>query len=110
MRITVTDQNNGSDSRPRPADLRDAAQALLPRLRLEDLLAYLGDDTFVVLLPDMPVSAAEELLNEWSENLTSAGSGRGSGGPTIHASVGVCENGAEGLLGDEESVRIAQAL
>ena len=34
-----------------------------------DLLAYLGDHTFALLLPDMPVDEAEELLAKWSENL-----------------------------------------
>jgi capsular polysaccharide biosynthesis protein len=91
---------------PGPLDRRDAGQALLGRLRPQDVLAYMGDDTFAVLFPDLRIDVANDLLAPWGELL--AGRDRAEGG-AVHATVQTCECSADGLAGDEEIVRLAVA-
>jgi capsular polysaccharide biosynthesis protein len=45
--------------------LREVREQLTTTLRPEDLLAYLGDNTFAILYPDLLDSEAERHLSEW---------------------------------------------
>jgi capsular polysaccharide biosynthesis protein len=87
-------------------DRRDVAQALLGRLRPQDVLAYLGDDSFGVLFPDMRIDGANDVLGSWVEHLAVR---EGTEGGPVHATVQTCECSADGLAGDEEVVRLAVA-
>ena len=96
-----------SDGSPlRPLNRRDAGQALLARLRQHDVLAYLGDDTFAVLLPDLTAKEADEILDAWRDSLV-ARDGVATG--ALRVSAVTCECNAEGLSGAEEIVRRAWA-
>ena len=57
------------ESRTAASDLRDAAQALMPHLRPEDVLAYVGNDSFAAIFPDMPADPAAQLLDDWGHSL-----------------------------------------
>jgi capsular polysaccharide biosynthesis protein len=46
-------------------DLRDVRDELITTLRPEDLLAYLGDNTFAILYPDLLDSEAERHISDW---------------------------------------------
>jgi capsular polysaccharide biosynthesis protein len=100
---------NGSQAEIGPLDLRDAAQALLPQLRMEDVLAYLGDNTFAVILPDVRRKEAEKLILEWSDALPAIPR-HGGDESSLFASVDTCDCDAEGLVGGTESLRIARGV
>jgi capsular polysaccharide biosynthesis protein len=87
-----------------PLDRRDVGQALLGRLRPQDVLAYMGDDSFGVLFPDLRIDGANDVLTSWVEHLAAR---EGPEGGPVHATVQTCECSADGLTGDEEVVRLA---
>ena len=99
---------NGSmnGAAPGPLDRRDVGQALLGRLRPQDVLAYMGDDSFAVLFPDLRIDGANDVLTSWVEHLAAR---EGPEGGPVHATVQTCECSADGLSGDEEVVRLAVA-
>jgi capsular polysaccharide biosynthesis protein len=98
---------SSSDGSPlRPLSRRDAGQALLARLRQHDVLAYLGDDTFAVLLPDLSAAEADEILDSWQDHLVARD---GVASSSVRVSTEICECSAEGLAGAEEIVRRAWA-
>lgn len=98
---------SSSDGSPlRPLSRRDAGQALLARLRRQDVLAYLGDDTFAVLFPDLSAAEAAEILGAWQEHLVARD---GVASSSVRVSTEICECSAEGLAGAEEIVRRAWA-
>ncbi len=99
--------SNGQDRGPRPIDLRDAANAMMPRLRDHDVLAYLGDDRFAVMFPDMPLDKATKVLDSWSRGVADSTTGSRLG---LRTKVSVCECSAAGLIGDDETVRVADAI
>ena len=103
------ERTNGSGPGVEAEDLHEAAHALQPHLRPQDVLAYIGDNTFGVIFPDLPVNAAEERLTHWLEFLGAAGTSRDGDGP-VTADVRICECDARGFLGDAETVRIANAV
>lgn len=92
-------------------DLRRIAQVLHPTLREEDVFACLDDGTFAVMLPDMPVAEAEELLVDWELVIASILGGRDAG-PTSRpqVSTGVCEHRNHQFVGDEGAKRLAWLL
>jgi capsular polysaccharide biosynthesis protein len=98
--------SQGFGTPPLPIERRDAGQALLARLRPQDVLAYVGDDTFAVLFPDLSASRAEKILVDWRDRLATTS---GSGAASMLATVRTCECDARGLAGDEEIVRLACA-
>ncbi len=101
--------SNGTGPPPRPADLRDAAESLQSRLRAHDVLAYIGDQRFLLICPDLSQKRVRVILNEWNSYLGSSWAGeRGVDG--MHAEVQTCQCDAEGVLGDRESIRIAYDL
>lgn len=106
---TGDESSNGSDPGPTPEDLREAAHALQPHLRVQDIFAYIGDDTFGIIFPDLPVEPAREVLTDWTDFIDGAGTSRGDVKP-VRVSVRVCECDGKGFLGDAETVRIANAV
>jgi len=104
--VTVSNGHAGADAALLPLERRDAGQALMARLRPQDILAYVGDDTFAVLLPDLSADRTEEILAGWGDRLA----GRAGAAPvTLQVTVRTCECNADGLAGDEEIVRLADA-
>jgi capsular polysaccharide biosynthesis protein len=102
--VTLSNGHAGTDAALLPLERRDAGQALMARLRPQDILAYVGDDTFAVLLPDLSADRTDEILNGWGDRLA----GRAGAAPvTLQATVRTCECNADGLAGDEEIVRLA---
>jgi len=89
-----------------PLERRDAGQALQARLRPEDILAYVGDDTFAVLFPDLAAARAGEILVGWRDRLAETS---GAGSAAKLATVTTCECSSLGLAGHEEIVRLACA-
>lgn len=107
-RITLAagDPSTNGAAAPGPVDRRDVGQALLGRLRPQDVLAYTGDDSFAVLFPDLRIDVANDVLASWAEHLAAR---EGPEGGPVHATVQTCECSADGLVGDEEVVRLAVA-
>ena len=91
-------------------DPEPIAEALRPTLRRDDALAWLGEGTFAVLLPETPVAEAGMLLSAWRATVTELPDGelRGSGG--LDVSTGVCEYRDSAFVGDRETTRVAGVL
>lgn len=104
--VTLSNGHVGKDAALLPLERRDAGQALMARLRPQDVLAYVGDDTFAVLLPDLSADRTEEILDGWGDRLAGK---TGAAPAALHATVRTCECNADGLAGDEEIVRLACA-
>ena len=105
--LTVSSRNGaGADGLVPPLERRYAGQALLARLRPQDVLAYVGDDTFAVLFPDLRARRADAILTSWEDHVAAR---TGAGSPSWRAVVRTCECDARGLAGDEEIVRLAGA-
>lgn len=80
---------------PKEDVLWKTARELENDLREEDILAYLGEGTYAVLLPDLPVEEAERLLVTWQDLIRSQGAtNQISGDYRFEVSVGVCEYGS----------------
>ena len=102
-------QTNGSEPRPMPDVLREAAHFLQPLLRVEDIFAYVGDDTFGVIFPDLPLEPARAVLTQWIEHIEAAATSR-DGVTPVRVTVRVCECDGKGFLGDAETIKLANAL
>jgi len=94
---------------PASRDRHRVAEGLKEALHEEDVLASLDDGTFALLLPEMPVSEAQELAVDMEGELQARIDGDGNGsGPRI--SIGVCEYCDPAFLGDPEAERVARRL
>lgn len=97
--LRVVDQHKPYADERVPGDemLWQTSRVLENDLREEDILAYLGEGTFAVLLPDLTADDARGLLANWQDSIRSQGSrDRLNGAHTIKVSVGVCEYGRGG--------------
>ncbi len=106
---TSDERTNGSEPGPTPDDLHEAAHFLQPHLRVEDVFAYLGDNTFGVIFPDLPVEPARDVLTLWTAHIAAAASSRDGANP-VNATVRVCECDGKGFLGDAETIKLANAV
>jgi len=106
LHLQAADSGHNGSGSVLAYDLRLAAQTLLPRLRDQDVLAYIGNDTFAVIFPDLPCTPARELLTGWNHHISET-TRKSHAKTTIRASLRVCECDAGGLLGDEDSMRVA---
>jgi capsular polysaccharide biosynthesis protein/GGDEF domain-containing protein len=71
---------------------REVLRVLQPTLRDEDNLVYLGQGTFAVLLPDIPMASAETLLDQWTNSLAAMREPReNESGSPLAASSGLSE-------------------
>jgi capsular polysaccharide biosynthesis protein len=85
------------------ADLRLVARSLRPRLREQDFVARIGDDTLAVIFPGLKRDDASRLLDDRNEvSATLIGD--------VSMTVRMCECSPDGVLGDEEAMRVAIAV
>jgi len=92
-------------------DLRRIAQALRPTLVEGDVLACLEDGTLGVLLPEMPVDEAQELLNGWKATISwILYRDEVEDSQTLNVSTAVCECRGDGFVGPLEAQRVARSL
>ncbi|MEM7286259.1 MAG: Wzz/FepE/Etk N-terminal domain-containing protein [Actinomycetota bacterium] len=107
IEIQPDDPNlNGSAPGPEPLELRDAAQALLARLRLQDVLAYVGDGTFAVICPDLPARGTRRILTDWNLYLGSRFDEETTL-RSLRASISTCQCDAMGVVGDRDALKAA---
>ena len=91
-------------------DPEPLADAFGPTLRRDDALAWLGDGTFAVLLPDTPVAEAGMLLSAWRATVTELPDGEARGSGALDVSTGVCEYRDSAFVGDRETTHVAGIL
>jgi len=91
-------------------DPEPLADAFRPTLRRDDSLAWLGDGTFAVLLPDTPVAEAGMLLSAWRATVTELPDGEARGSRALDVSTGVCEYRDSAFVGDRETTHVAGIL
>jgi len=105
---------NGGNGKARGIHLGDdpepIAEALRPTLRRDDALAWLGEGTFAVLLPETPVAEAGMLLSAWRATVTELPDGELRGSGALDVSTGVCEYRDSAFVGDRETTLVAGAL
>jgi diguanylate cyclase (GGDEF)-like protein len=93
--------------------LRETAAALRQHLREEDLLAYFGDTTFALLLPDISSTAAKETIDELQARLVGTPFELERNGVKINltcvAAVTALEHG-NGMKQNELILKASQAL
>ena len=91
-------------------DPEPIAEALRPTLRRGDALAWLGEGTFAVLLPETPVAEAGMLLSAWRATVTELPEGEPRGSGALDVSTGVCEYRDSTFVGDRETIVVAGTL
>jgi len=91
-------------------DPEPIADAFRPTLRRDDALAWLGEGTFAVLLPDTPVAEAGMLLSAWRATMTELPDGELRGSGPLDVSTGVCEYRDSAFVGDRETILVAGTL
>ena len=69
LKVQARDAETGSVRTPPRRDLREVVEAIQPTVRDEDLLAYVGSGSFVVMLPEVDPEYAESLLEQWAEDI-----------------------------------------
>jgi capsular polysaccharide biosynthesis protein len=95
MKLVARDDETGDAELPSRRDLRTIVETIQPTVRDEDLLAHLGPDSFVVMLPEVDMEYAEQLVEEWAEDVVGpTADGRG----WLEASVGTGVFGADVAL------------
>lgn len=91
--------------------LRLIITSLGPNMREEDILAYLGNDTFAFLLPEMPGEGAKDILTflRTQIGLLSPGQADIAGqGNTVFCSIGIADYHSQKVVTDE-NMMVAQA-
>lgn len=102
---------NGKDAEVHLVDdPKPIADALRPTLRRDDALAWLGEGTFAVLLPDTPVAEAGMLLSAWRATITELPDGELRESGALDVSTGVCEYRDSAFVGDRETILLAGIL
>ena len=91
-------------------DPEPIADAFGPTLRRDDALAWLGEGTFAVLLPETPVAEAGMLLSAWRATVTELPDGELRGADALDVSTGVCEYRDNSFVGDRETTLVAGVL
>lgn len=96
---------------PAAQALRLIITSLGPNMREEDVLAYMEQGTFALLLPDIPGEAAKDVLTflRMQIGLVSPGQIDGSQGSAIYGSIGVAAYDDHQLVADENEM-LAQAV
>ena len=111
--LKVTDSGKAGTDDQVPSDdlLWKIAREVEEDLREEDILAYLEEGTYSVLLPDLVAEDAERLLMTWQQLLPSlANRNPGDGKKALKVSVGVCEYGGGGTSSEWAEDELAHVL
>lgn len=98
---------NGAGPIPEPLELRDAAQTLQSRLRFQDVLAYLGENRFALVCPDLTRTGVDQIIARWNKNLQVVASERGA---LLYATSATCQCDSQGLYGDETAMKEAYGV
>jgi capsular polysaccharide biosynthesis protein len=91
-------------------DPEPIADAFRPTLRRDDALAWLGEGTFAVLLPDTPAAEAGMLLSAWRATVNELPNGEPRGSGALNVSTGTCEYRDNVFVGDRETTHVAGIL
>lgn len=108
--LTIEADSRGGGYRAHSAtteELRAATYGLRTLLRAQDVVAYIGDQTYALLFPDLTCEPVRELLTVWSDRMSKR---TAESAPIGRIIVRVCECDASGFLGDELGMRIAYAV
>ena len=102
--------NGKAAGMPLVDDPEPIADAFRPTLRRDDALAWLGEGTFAVLLPDTPAAEAGMLLSAWRATVTELPNGEPRGSDALNVSTGTCEYRDNVFVGDRETTHVAGIL
>jgi GGDEF domain-containing protein/capsular polysaccharide biosynthesis protein len=74
-------------------DPRELADALSIVVRPEDVLAYIGNLMFMLLIPATTESEAEVRIAEWRDEYSRSSTAMSGAGESLDLSIGICEYG-----------------
>ena len=110
LKVQARDAETGVAKTPSKRDLRAVVETIQPTVRDEDLLAYLGSGSFVVMLPEVDPEYVERLLEQWVDDIA---------GPTaddrtwLEAIAGLGAFGSDAATGRDvlrEAPRVIEAV
>jgi GGDEF domain-containing protein len=110
LKVRARHSETGVARTPSKRDLRAVVETIQPTVRDEDLLAYLGSESFVVMLPEVDPEYVERLLEQWADDIA---------GPTaddrtwLEATAGLGAFGSDAATGRDvlrEAPRVIEAV
>jgi diguanylate cyclase (GGDEF)-like protein len=103
VKVVLRNSEDAEERDPDPDSSKKIAGFLVSTLREEDILAYLGGATFVVILPGTAFDEADDLMIDWQASIEALMEESESlNGSSPYVSIGVSEYGNEGSPQEEE--------
>lgn len=96
IKVQARDVDTDVAEDPSRRDLRAIVETIQPTIRDEDLLAYVGSGSFVVMLPEVDSEYAGQLLTNWAEDVARFSANESA---WLEATVGVGSFGTEAPTG-----------
>jgi capsular polysaccharide biosynthesis protein/GGDEF domain-containing protein len=107
LEVQARDTETGVLGTPSRRNLRAVVETIQPTVRDEDLLAHLGSGSFVVMLPEVDPEYAEQLLEEWAQEVVGPAA---DGRSWLEASVGTGVFGGDATTASGEQQEAAPVI